>query len=33
MEANQLKTNLHKGVYLLHLETNGIREIMNWIVL
>ena len=31
--TNHLKTNLHKGVYFLHLETNGIREIKKWIVL
>ena len=30
---NQLKTNLKKGVYFLHLESDGVREVKKWIVL
>ena len=29
---NQLKTNLQKGVYFLHLESDGIIEVKKWIV-
>ena len=30
---NHLKTNLYKGLYFLHLESDGMREIKKWIVL